>query len=727
MRCFLTCCMAFFLLMPSSFFARGTESLSIFFTQNPPFSTTLDSIHHATDLAYRLINDNKLDSAFELSNWALGRSGDLSYRFEESECHTRLGSIYDLWEDYEQALAHHLKAKNIREGLMEDFDSTLFETRYVSSLNNIAIVNLYLGEIPHAIQLLNQGLSFVASHPEWPDTSKIKCIRYLYHTLGIAYMDNSKPDSSAENFYKSLALASPIDLSPEYTASTEYQLAVLYTELGLKDTLLDKLIRENQDDKNFLATLWEAKGQRLIDQGENEDARKLFYKSLDLRSSQHDTIGMGLNRYNLAISFLNEGNYPEAEAQFRQAVYYYKNQKNKGRLGEALTSLGVLASAENNEQEALKLFKEAYTIAQQSQNQLESARTAAKLVQIYRIDQPDSALKYQLLYREHRDAISSSKVSAVKLIEANRRETEVQSLQLLHSKERDYLTRIIATGIIVGLLLVLVLVVRQAIQNRKIVEYKLREADFKLKEADFQLKEKEFKLKEKETTETYLQYQRKGILKERNRLAKDLHDGLGQLLVSANNIVGEAGKAATDLKEEVLKQIKKAEGWIGEASQNLRFITHDMAEQAYSGFGIGGWAYELKDRVEASSSMQVEVDLNDINEILLEDAELQLILIMQELVNNAQKYSEAKLITIQLSREDNTLILLIEDDGIGFDVEQALDKEGPGLGLHSIKERVEQKLKGEITIDTKVGRDTSILIKIPNIFLLNHSTTQNHV
>jgi signal transduction histidine kinase len=82
---------------------------------------------------------------------------------------------------------------------------------------------------------------------------------------------------------------------------------------------------------------------------------------------------------------------------------------------------------------------------------------------------------------------------------------------------------------------------------------------------------------------------------------------------------------------------------------------------------------------------------------------------------------------IQLIRDEEALSLTIEDDGIGFDFENAMQKTQKGVGLGSIKDRIENKLGGEIIWDSTPGEGTSVFINIPNIFMTKKSKNQNHV
>ncbi len=88
--------------------------------------------------------------------------------------------------------------------------------------------------------------------------------------------------------------------------------------------------------------------------------------------------------------------------------------------------------------------------------------------------------------------------------------------------------------------------------------------------------------------------------------------------------------------------------------------------------------------------------------------ELALYRITQELINNVLKHADAKIVSLQIGQRDEKIILMIEDDGRGFDMNAHKD----GYGLHNLNERI-KTMQGIMVIDSQNGKGTSILIEIP--------------
>ena len=85
--------------------------------------------------------------------------------------------------------------------------------------------------------------------------------------------------------------------------------------------------------------------------------------------------------------------------------------------------------------------------------------------------------------------------------------------------------------------------------------------------------------------------------------------------------------------------------------------------------------------------------------------------IIQELSQNAIKHSSASQLIIQATMEDDHLSLIVEDNGVGFDVDAQLKKQG-GIGLQNVMSRVKH-LEGEMELESKPGKQSVFVIRLP--------------
>ena len=219
----------------------------------------------------------------------------------------------------------------------------------------------------------------------------------------------------------------------------------------------------------------------------------------------------------------------------------------------------------------------------------------------------------------------------------------------------------------------------------------------------------EQKIKELENEKQILASQ--GVLKgqedERSRLAKDLHDGLGGLLSGVKHSI-------IHMKENIVissghvEVFEKSLNMIDTAMKELRRVAQNMMPEALVKFGL---EEALKDYCASTSTASFKVIFQSFgNDLKIENAvEIIIYRIIQELVNNALKHSQATQLMVQLVKGDDWITLSVEDNGKGFNV-NAL-KDSTGAGWSNIKSRVDY-LKGNIDLKSQEGTGTSVNIEI---------------
>ncbi len=194
---------------------------------------------------------------------------------------------------------------------------------------------------------------------------------------------------------------------------------------------------------------------------------------------------------------------------------------------------------------------------------------------------------------------------------------------------------------------------------------------------------------------------------ERMRIAKDLHDGLGGLLSSVKSLFSTFQAAIVPREDAAL--YGKTTQLIDEACKEVRRISHNMMPHALSLSGLEGALTDLGEGLRQTGTA-VTLEINKIPKPLTETRAVMLYRIVQELLANIRKHAEAKHVLLQLMVYRDTLMLTVEDDGKGFDVDAA--HQAGGLGLNSLQSRVEF-LDGRMEIDSRRGSGTTVTIEIP--------------
>jgi len=196
-----------------------------------------------------------------------------------------------------------------------------------------------------------------------------------------------------------------------------------------------------------------------------------------------------------------------------------------------------------------------------------------------------------------------------------------------------------------------------------------------------------------------------GQEKERQKVAGELHDDLGSLMAT---IKLHFDNAKTAKKDPALKHAQKL---LDEAYQKIRGMAHSKNSGVMSDQGLLPALTKMARTISGTKVLDVKVEAFGLGERMENSLELSIFRMVQELVANAIKHAEASKVTIQLTQHEDTLNIIVEDNGKGFSYSKNR-KNNMGMGLVNIEKRVEH-LEGNFTVDSVLGRGTSILIDMP--------------
>lgn len=193
---------------------------------------------------------------------------------------------------------------------------------------------------------------------------------------------------------------------------------------------------------------------------------------------------------------------------------------------------------------------------------------------------------------------------------------------------------------------------------------------------------------------------------ERLRIAQDLHDGLGGLLVNLRIRVYQMMQLQDD--NEVVSEMRVYLGMLDAIGTEIRRIAHNMMPHALIRMGLVPALEDLAATVQSLGQMDVSFQSINCEEPLGKDKEITLYRIAQELCANAVQHSHADNLLIQLSRHNGTASMVVEDNGVGFEQ----NGKSKGMGLGSIASRV-TFLGGDLEVISQLGVGTSVNIHFP--------------
>ncbi|MBM7614838.1 sensor histidine kinase [Alkaliphilus hydrothermalis] len=203
---------------------------------------------------------------------------------------------------------------------------------------------------------------------------------------------------------------------------------------------------------------------------------------------------------------------------------------------------------------------------------------------------------------------------------------------------------------------------------------------------------------------------------ERQRVARDIHDGPAQSL--ANLIIkSEICEKLIDIdRTRAKEEIQDLRRFLRDGIKEIRKIIYNLRPMSLEDLGFVPTVQRFVDDFQDETGIQVDFII--LSKMPMEDPikNLAIFRIIQESLNNIRKHAEASLVKIKLEMTPKNILLSIVDNGVGFDVSETAfkpKKEG-GFGLFSIRERVEL-LNGSFEIKSEINNGTKILVNISNV------------
>jgi len=195
---------------------------------------------------------------------------------------------------------------------------------------------------------------------------------------------------------------------------------------------------------------------------------------------------------------------------------------------------------------------------------------------------------------------------------------------------------------------------------------------------------------------------------ERKRIASELHDSHGQNLLVISNEMQYFTKEHGEYK----KNLQPVTEIIQESIDEIRNISYALHPHQLDKLGLVKTIKSMAKKVSSSSKVKFDVSIDDIDNVFDKNIEINIYRIIQEAINNIIKHADATKTEINIKKNIDSVDILINDNGHGFDVNDNL-KTATGLGLSGIHERV-NLIQGKINIDSHIGKGTKINISIPS-------------
>lgn len=646
------------------------------------------------ELAYQVAEDNRdyllslayADSAQVLAQQQADKRG-------EGTAWSRSGRAYKALKDYPKAIDAFSRALRLAQ-----------DSRYPYGIyreaNNLARLYRDLSQYQQAEEYNLLGIQAIEQDS-------------LTTQFGWAYMTHGSI-LNRQNIYDSaqVYLQKALSLNERYTPQ---HLPINYRYLGLLNhnlQLYQEAIRYYKLALDF-SIARDDQAQRAYDllnigssyrQAGKADSALAYFRN-SLRLKELAGVGISASLYNnLGLVYYDLGRYDSAAYFLERSLEVSAQVPDTMSLANTYMTLGLIAESRNQATQSKNYFLNAYRLSSKVISDSSNAGIHTEILnKLYRYYQEagdyDTAFLFQNELAERNRRIQARIVEAMRLKsqfeEAQYQKREAQN-QLEVSRERAEKYQVYAY--LLGALVLLFVFVFFFLSSRRLLARRKRQHREKVNEL----------LGEQQTRIESAMLE--GQEEERTRIARDLHDRMGSLLSMAKLHVKAVEEDIATLEEPKQQQYHKANHLLEEAVGEVRRIAHNMMSGTLQKFGLVAALEDLKATITETSPMRFELIISGIQESLLPPSmEMQVFRIIQELISNVLKHAAADEITLQLLVKKSSILLMIEDNGQGFDPDKQPQK---GMGLQSIENRA-SKLEGSLLIDSGKGNGTTITIEIP--------------
>lgn len=610
----------------------------------------------------------------------------LNYLRGLSYSYNILGNYYRAKALYDSSRFYYQKSLVIRKNL---YDTVGIARSY----RNIMTVEDLLGNNKKAIEIAEQGLHLLENKRFDPVVEKEKA--WMKTNLGAIYHHNGNIERAIQLIHDGKTLFKKQQDEAGIAAAcinmgNIYEEQMLYPKALAEYTVATPILI-TLDNPEELARVYNDIGNVYYYTGKLNDALIYYSKSLNIRQEYNFTDELPGSQQSMGIIYDALNKPDSATHYYQQALDQSIRCGDKEVQYESHRALGNLLYDKEDYSGSRQHLLMAERLSNEVARTTENNNLFKELSKTYSaLGNSDSALLYSNQYTEMNDSLNG--VLSKSIVLATELSDKEYDLKL--SEGNSIRQRMFIIGMLLAILFLLViffLYVRFVQSKKNMQELKELVKDKELKALDAMLE---------------------GQQGERKRLATELHDTIGSMLSATKYSFKAMEKSMEKMMEENKSQYRKINSMLDETMDSVRKISHDMAAGIFTEKGLEGALSDLCQTFEQPGKMSIHLNVYGFDVPLEYNIEINLYRIVQELLSNIIKHANAREITIQLLKSTENINLTVEDDGRGFDPEEAKKKKG--LGLSNIELRV-KKLSGKWNIDSGKGKGSTIIIDIPII------------
>ncbi len=596
----------------------------------------------------------------------------------------------EIWKDFS-------KAKRIAQKAVLESEKVKNDTLLLESYTNMSKLYLLLKVIDSSSIFCDKAMRYATQLQDFEKLAILNNVRGKLAKINSDFKVSLEFHEKALNIAKSKSLKFlEVDIGNSlallYRSKSDKKKSFQSVEEAIK---LGRL----HNYKNGLAKSYNTKGLLFFDT--KKDSVIYYYKeAIKMAKSSNNLYLEETVLSNLGDFYLNIGKNEEALITLKEAEYLAKKVGDHTAFYYINMSLAIYNEDLEKYNEAVKFYKKALNDNTFLLSKRQKRRVYWLLSGVLWFNkQYKEAFDYQEKYIYLNDSIFN--IEKEKEFQTLKTEYEVEKkdnqIALLETEKELANTRrkwIIITSILLIIpLLILFLFYRHRARTQSII---------RTQEQQIHKQEKEHLEQQQELKETQALIE--GQDKERERIAKELHDGIAGQLASINLNLSHANKNINN------ETVTKISGTLKQTFKELRALSHDLSYNYHKDKSFHDLLVELKQKYEQLKLFAFNISVYPDNALQNLDVYIKhnLYRILQELIANVSKHANAKDVQLSFNKHDNLLIMMLEDNGLGFKEHTQKD----GIGIKNIKQRV-ASINGTFHIESTLERGTTVIIEIP--------------
>ncbi|MBS1615111.1 MAG: tetratricopeptide repeat protein [Bacteroidetes bacterium] len=643
--------------------------------------------HDTESMAYAINNQGNVyidlgqyDQALRRYRQALALRQKIGDRKGIAMSYSNIGYIYKDLGDYEEAV------RNMMFGLRE-MEALGDKTLIASCCNMLGSVLIIKKDYDEAIRFQKRAIALQR------ETGDKNAQAISLQVLANAYGMQGNYSASLEANQQALLLLQAAsdwrqisilesNIGELYARQQDYSASIPHYEQAI-------MMAQRIGYRRGLSNFWLGQAQNFISLNRLPEARKLLDSASVMIQQTH-------NKEQLKTIYELEARYHAARGDFKQALAYsflFSTQKdsllNEENL-KAMSEMNVKYESEKKQSTIAKLDKE--SALQQLQLREQSLRLAKDKLSLAEADLQltQSSLKIKTqnarILQQELDATQH----ALRM-DSLSREAKMQSLELNNRKLQVRQRNAAIGGLIVLLLLGGLL--GFSYYRRAQLQAAARMQASLMQQQDA-------------ATRAVLEAEEA----ERVRIAKDLHDGVGQLMSAARMNLSAYEHEDIIRSPGQSEALEKALLLVDQSCSELRNVSHNMMPNALLKNNLAAAVRSFISQID-QRRLAVHLHTEGLDERLDANLEAMLYRIIQECVNNVIKHSGANTLDLSLRNDAEGITVSIEDNGCGFSI-PVPNSDHEGIGLKNIRTRMDY-LRGSMEIDSAPGRGTVIMLQVP--------------